>query len=559
MPLFRQVFKRTRQLSTAIKDVNRLREVVGILLNHGFGYLLEKVHIPGMGRIKARREAAGPLPNAAERARAVLIDLGPTAVKIGQILSTRPDLVPPSFIKAFQSLQDDVPPMPLDVVRTTIRASLKGDPEELFARFEPQPLASASIAQVHRATLKDGRDVVLKIQRPGVKSQLLRDLEILVFLARQIEYNFPDTRLVDLSGIVKEIERSIQDETNFLIEAANLERFARNFADDATVHIPELHRAFCTSEILTMEFLDGVKITKAEAAGYDIGLIGQRYLDASYKMLFRDGFFHGDLHPGNVIVLKDNVLGFIDFGMVGRLSPEMKDNVVECMFSLLNMDFRMIARIFWEIGIKDEAVSYQQFEADIIEVMERHLIGRSIQDLQMGMFFKDILEGAVRHRIRTPTGYTMLFKALVTTEGMAKMLVPEINPLDISKPYIEALIKERYGPERIEREYFYQLSAFTRLATRMPIAVQQLLKDIEERRLKLTIDLGIPRPLQWEIDRIERRRLLTAAAIAFLVCGTLTIDNRIPVVFGFPLFPSLFFIGAFSIFFLLSTGYPWRR
>lgn len=556
MPLVRSVFRRTRQLQSAYKDVGRLREIAGVLISHGFGWVLENMSIPGLGGLKARHEALGNQLSAPERALQVLTDLGPTYVKVGQILSTRPDLVPPEFIEGFQTLQDRVAPLPYEDIREQVERSLKGVVSDFFDQVDPVPLASASIAQVHRARLKTGEEVVLKVQRPGVRATILRDLEILVLLARQVEHNFPEARLFDLVGIVKEIERSIRSETDFLIEAGNMSRFVQNFEGHPGVHFPYCYRAFTTSEVITMEYLEGIKITKAPEQGRNMNLIGTRYLDAAYKMLFRDGFFHGDLHPGNVIVMEGDILGFLDFGMVGRLTPDMKDNVVESVFSLLNMDFRMIVKIFWEIGVKDESVSFQRFEADLIEVMERNLVGKAIAELQMGLFFKDILEGAVRHRIRVPTGYTMLFKALVTTEGMAKMLVPDINAVEVSRPYIEALVKERYSPERVNREYYYYLSAAARLAQRLPTALSQIVSDFEERRLKIITEVVHPKRERLWQERIEARRLMTASALGMLLTGTWGLNLRAPVLIGLPWISLICYSLSALMFLLLFLEYP---
>ncbi len=558
MPLVGQLFKRTRQLSAAYRDVGRLREIVVVLLNHGFGYLLENVDIPGMGRIKARRSRNQPAMNPPQRLLQVIQDLGPTFVKIGQILSTRPDLVPAEYIEAFQTLQDDVAPVEESAIRAVIREALHKEPEELFDCFEPEPIASASIAQVHRARLKTGEQVALKVLRPGVRETILKDIEILHFLARQIERNFPEATLFDLTGIIKEIEVSIKAETDFMVEAGNLRRFAMNFENYPGVKIPKVFREYTTSSLLTMEFLDGVKITKAREAGRDMSVVGERYLAASFKMLFEDGFFHGDLHPGNVIVMEGDVLGFVDFGMVGRLTPEMKDNVVDCMFGLLTMDFRTIARIFWEIGIKDESVSHARFEADVVEVMERHLVGKSISDLQMGQFFMDILDGAVRHRIRVPPNYTMLFKALVTTEGMAKMLVPDVNPLESSRPYIERLVKQRYSLDRFSREYYYHLSTLGRLVNRLPFALGQLFADIEERKVRLTVNVDLQPRVEKEVRRSEDRRLMAVVAVGSMVAGTLALDFGSPAVAGLP-WLSLFWYGLSTVTLgLLVLGFPRR-
>ena len=546
MPIVRQLFTRTRQISTTLRDVGRVREIVRILLAHGFGYLFRDVEVPGVGEVEsdpAIDEARSRLPTP-ERALAVIQELGPTFVKLGQILSTRPDLVPPSFIAAFQQLQDRVDPVPFDQIQTQLLRSLGQEGLARFEHIDPEPLASASIAQVHRARLTTGEDVVVKVQRPSVKQVLFHDLEIVKGLTRVAVRNFPEAKLFDPVGIIEEIERSVRSECDFRTEANHLRRFTANFQGNPFVHIPILYRELSTAEVLTLEFIDGVKITHAREAGHDMAVLGRHYLDAAYQMLFKDGFFHGDLHPGNVLVRPDGVLVFIDFGMVGRLTPDMKDNCIDMVFALVRQDFRTIGRIFWEIGSKDEHVSYRAFETDVFDVVERHFVSTTASELQIGQFFKEITDGAVRHHIRMPTTYTMMFKAMVTTEGLVRMLVPDLDPVEIARPHVEVLVEQRYGQERMQQEMFYYLGGLSRIARRLPTALHELVTDLEERRLRIGVDLRLTPPLKEELRRTEDRRLVTAFSIGAMFTATMALPHHPAILAGLPLLSLIGYTGA---------------
>jgi ubiquinone biosynthesis protein len=321
MQIVRPVVETVGGMGGRVRDLARLQQVVGVLVRHGLGILVAGVDLPGAGKPEPRFESTP------ERALSAIQELGPTFVKLGQVMSTRPDVIPDAYCAEFSRLQDDADPLPFSAVRPVLEAAL-GPAWREGVEFDDTPLATASIAQVHRATLPGGEQVVFKVQRPGVAKVIRADLNILEFLARRLLVEYPEARSFDPLGMVQEFERSISAELDFTLEATHMERFRENFRDDERVHIPVVYEAFTAGTVLCMEFLDGIKMRDARAAGCDMKTVGERYLSVAYDMLFVHGLFHGDLHPGNVIVLEDSKLGLLDFGMVGRMTAEMRTNVV---------------------------------------------------------------------------------------------------------------------------------------------------------------------------------------------------------------------------------------
>jgi len=596
MGIFRQVIRTTRGVGRAILDVNRLREILQVLMSHGFGHLVGHVMLGGaiayqaglvpgkegfftrarrsialllssfadllttmlstVGLWKRSSRAAEQVP-ARGRARNALVDLGPTFVKVGQILSTRPDLIPDEWCEEFSSLQDRVDPLPIETIEKEIATDLGKPTGELLYSFDSEPLASASIAQVHRARLYDGREVVAKVRRPGVLRSIVRDLEIIKFLARSVEAQFPEVRVIDAQGILNEIEKSVRSETNFLVEAGHIQRMRENFEGFDGIRIPEVIDDCTNAAVLTMEYLDGIPLREAREAGHDMKKLGKAYLQAAFKMLFEDGFFHGDLHPGNVLVLKDGSLGLIDFGMVGRLSEEMTDQIVAVVLGLQRRDFRTIARIFYEIGIKEVPVNYQLFEQDVMEIMDQIFVGRAMADIQIGAFLRELAAGCIRHHVRMPPSFTMLLKALVTTEGLAKTLIPEINPLQEMAPYIEKLAARRFSAERLQRDLLGTFAAFSTVTNRAPVLISQMMDDYQAGRMQIPVVMQTPKE-ELELRERSVNRIIMALIVVSLILGSSVslLDHSLRP-FGLPLLPSFGFLLAFSTWCVLLYGI-WR-
>lgn len=535
MRIVRPVVRTVGGLTDTVRDINRLREVARVLVREGLGWLVETLDLPGL-ELGTRGRESTP-----ERAVAALQELGPTFIKLGQVLSTRPDVVPLSYAEAFSQLQDQVGPLPFDGIERQLSAELGPRWRGLITDFDEQPLATASIAQVHRATLQDGRRVVFKVQRPGIAAQVRADLSILHLLVGRLLAEFPEAALLDPRGILNEFERAITAELDFLAEAANMRRFATNFASNPRVKIPSVAAELSTQRVLCIEYLDGVKIRQAREVGLDMDEVGQRYLEVAYTMLFDHGFFHADLHPGNVLILPGNIVGLLDFGMVGRLTRDMKDSIVSLLFALERGDYRSIARIFYDIAIKEERVDYDAFERDTTLVVERNWEGVSVQDMQIGRFLLDITEGALRHRVRAPPTYTTFFRALLTTEGLAKSLIPEVDPLAAARPYVQRLVSERFGSQRLQEDLFYHVVTLSTLTRRLPVTLTQLLDDLDGQRLRLNV---VSRTEPEQVAREQRRMrqsVFTAVGVAALLCGTAALFAAPPVALGLPWLSLIFY------------------
>ena len=533
-------------VTEGVRDTFRLQQVATVLVKHGFGALLTNLDIPGLGRIPSRFEGTP------ERATHALQELGPTFIKLGQVLSTRPDIVPPAYLEALQTLQDDVEAVPFPAIEKLLGQELGAAWRSRVRDFDDTPLATASIAQVHPAILADGKQVVFKVQRPGISKLIRSDLNILHLLASRAMVEFPETERLDPLGVLREFERSILAELDFSLEALAMERFRRNFADrPEVVRIPELVDELCTPRVLCIEYLDGIKIREARARGVDMERVGQRYLDVAYTMLFEHGTFHGDLHPGNVLVLENEVLGLLDFGMVGALTRDMRDSLVSLLFALDRGDHRTIARIFYDIAVKEERVDYAAFEADVIAVVERNWMSvDSVADMQIGRFLMEVTQGAVKHGVRAPHGYTMFFKALLTTEGLAKSLIPEVDPLAAAQPYVKRLIAERYSQDRIKEDLFYNGATFNTLAQRLPVTVSQLLDDLDKQRLQLNVKQVYDKDSDNAADRRQNRMIIALFAVTAVVCGTLALEVQL---WGFSWLTFIFYSSSTPLFLLALT------
>jgi len=513
-----------------VKDLGRLQQIAQVLARHGLGWLVAHLDLPGLGG----RKEEGERPLAPERLVAVLRDLGPTFVKIGQMLSTRSDILPPAYTDALQGLQDDVGPFPFEEVEAQIRQALGASIEALFAEFDPTPVATASISQVHRARLHTGEQVAVKVRRPHVRESLETDLSLLLFLARRAEGQFPEIRTMGLTGILQELRRGIVEETDFRVEAGHLERFAENFAGNDAIVIPAVFRSHTAEQVLTMEWIEGVRIARAREAGFDMRRVGERYLSAAFQMLLEDGLFHGDLHPGNVLVLEGDRLGLLDFGLVGRLTEEMRENLVTIFFAIQRRDFRTIARVYWEFSTRADHVDYSAWEADLQDLMERSVVGRSMAELQLEEFVKRMMEIALRHHVRISPSYTLFFKALLTAQGLARQIVPEVDPFEEMLPYVQRMARELYSRERIQEELFYQLTSLRYTVRRLPLVVGQAIADLQEGRLRLKLQTEAS-PEERYLRDLQRDRLVLAIVFAGAMLGaSLALDAPLPRLLGLP-------------------------
>lgn len=524
MPLLRTIVHSSRALATGAKDAARLREIASVFIRHGFGWFV--------AQLKLRRElqleydehevgrAAMGSPESGRRLVQALTKLGPTWVKFGQILSTRPDVLPLAVTEELARLQDSVDPIPFEEIESQLRRNLGDDYKTKFAEFEEKPLASASIGQVHRARLIGGEEVVVKIQRPGIGPKITADLHILSAVAGYVEESFEQARAMDLRGTVQDFAKSLAAELDYRVEADNIERFTRNFAEQPLVRLPVVYAELSTASVLTMSFMEGRKFSDLIRDERDVTPYVETYFDMSYKMLFVDGFFHGDLHPGNVFLQEDGGIALIDCGMVGRLAPSRKDKVIDIMYAVLNEDLEAVARILYDLAIPSEPVDYRAFEADSMAVAEKYLIGVPISQVQIGALFAELVAGASKHAVRMPTDFTMMFKAIVTTEGLAKTIAPDVDAVALARPYIMQMVAERYSIDRIKQMAVSDFQMLSGMARSLPRNLPMLFEQLQQGNLAFSVsDKTLEQQASAEDERTSR--LVRAAfSISCLVSGT---------------------------------------
>lgn len=506
-----------------------MRQIATIAARHGFADLLERA---GLWRMLGRRERVEVSPEAqrastARRFRMLLNDLGPTFVKLGQILSTRADLLPSEYIEELATLQDHVEPFPLEEVYGQIRAALGHEVDELFREIDPQPLAAASIAQVHRAVTMEGDEVVVKVQRPGIAQQIDSDLTVLRSLARLLEAVVEETGIYTPSGIVDEFDRAIHEELDFVHEASNIRAFLENNRNRPYMKIPRVYDMLSSRTVLTMEFIRGVKISHAELSPEDRREVAGHILDASFRQLFEDGLFHGDPHPGNILVLEGNRLALLDYGVVGRLSRAMQETLVMLVLAVALKDSDSVARILYRMGVPDARANLVGFRNDIESLLGQHL-PTTLGEVDARSLMRDLLDLAVKYRIRIPKEYALLSRASVSMEGMLRSLYPDLNILEVAMPYAKELLADRYDPSQLQGGLMRTLLRFQSLAQDLPTQLSQILLDLESGKFSVTVRAE-------QFDQLNEN-LRGAAVVLFLglcACG--------------------FIVGAFISF----AGTPW--
>ncbi|MBE0466183.1 MAG: AarF/ABC1/UbiB kinase family protein [Candidatus Desulforudis sp.] len=506
--------------------VRRYRRIARILTRHGFDYLFNQV---GLAEIVALpRRAIGRPPreilkrSTAERVRLVLEELGPAFIKLGQILSTRGDLLAKDYIEELEKLQDDVPPVPYAEISRVVERELGQPLEDLFDGFDPHPLAAASIAQVHRATMHDGTAVVVKVQRPGVQEQIALDILILLDFARLADRHTPWGRIYSFTDMAAEFQETITEETDFRTEARHADTIRRNMENDPRVFIPRVQWTHTTQRVLTLEYVEGIKLSNLEAldaAGMDRAQLARTLADVILKQMLIDGIFHADPHPGNISVLPGNKLVFVDFGIIGRLSPEHKEYLGQIMLGLVRKNADMVIKAVIRTGAVPENVDLGELRRDI-EKLQQKYYDVPLNQINVSESMQDFLALAYRHRVRLPTQLTLLIKALVTADGVVRTLDPEISIVEVAKPLGRRLTAERFSPERLRRFWQESLPEYAHIVSRLPFQMHDLFEQLTRGDLRIKQENpGLDR-LSRSVSSLANRMILTVLVIAlFLGAG----------------------------------------
>jgi len=482
-------------LKEAFQDLNRLRQIGMVVARHGFGAYLDSTRLPRR-EAEVLREAARvgePAPpsepdrRTAARFRQLLLDLGPTFIKLGQLLSSRPDILPAHWIEELSELQDAVPPISLAEVRREIERGLGRPIGELFAWLDDRPLASASIAQVHRARTHAGREVVVKVQRPGTRERIEGDLPLLYYLAWLLEVVIEETGVYTPTGIIEEFDRSIREELDFQNEARNARAMAEASTDLHFLVVPGVHEELSSATVLTLDYVEGVKVSEvAPGGGPEAEQVARRIIEAAFRQLFEKGIFHGDPHPGNVLVLPDGRIALLDFGLVGRLSRPMQDVLVLLIVAVALRDPATLARLLNKIGVPDQHAPIAAFRADIQAILDRYL-GLKLDEIAATSLLRDLLDLAVRHRIKVPKEYAVLSKASIAVEGIVRRLYPKMDVLAVGLPYARELLLQRLSPGDAGGVLMKSLLGIQTLAQDVPGQLAQILLDIESGKLRVNV------------------------------------------------------------------------
>jgi ubiquinone biosynthesis protein len=534
------------------RHLNRYRQILAVLFKYGFGDLLEMLKIDqyievGLQMISRKGTTRVERLNRPRRLRMAFEELGPTYIKLGQILSTRPDLVPMEYIDELSRLQDKIPAFSFEQVRDLVNQEFGLPPEELFENLEEEPFASASIGQVHRAVLKDGESVAVKFQRPGIQKIIEVDLEIMLHLATLAERHIEELSFHRPVKIVEEFAKTLEKEIDYKNEATNMERVARQFLDDPHVYIPKVFRETTTTRVLTAEFIEGIKISdleKLEAAGLDRTILTARGADLVLKQIFVQGFFHADPHPGNIFVLPDNVICLLDFGMTGTVDRQTREDFVDLLDSIVHQNEVRASQALLKLTDWDYEPDRRQLEREVADFMGRHLY-KPLKDIDLGKLLQELLELASLLRLRIPPDIFLMMKAFSTVEGVGHMLDPDFDMFEQATPFITEVKLARYKPQRIADDVYD-------LATRLLHFFQQFPKDLLDlasliRHQKLTLKIehqGLDTILATH-DRISNR-ISFSILIAALIIGSalIVISETPPLIYGISLIGILLFSAA---------------
>jgi len=555
------------RIHLAYKNIQRLRQIITILIKHGFYPIIERIHLTKLISIPQRivgkkatieQEAL----SLAVRTRLAFEELGPTFIKFGQILSTRPDILPEEFIKEFLKLQDEVPSFAFQDVVKVVEQEFKKSVKELLREIEEKPVAAASIAQVHKAVTMDGKDVVIKVQRPDIEAIIDNDISILQYLAKLIVKYIPESRSYDPVGMVEEFGGIIKKEMDFTLEASYTERFRKNHSDDPRVLIPAVYWNLTGKKVLTMERITGIKIDNIEKlreSGIDTEKISHIVAEVLFRQVFEFGVFHGDLHSGNIFVTGPEQIAFVDFGIVGRLDREMQENLADIFVGLVSEDYELLTRVYLRMGILPEDIDEATFKREYQDMLFSYF-GKPFKRTSVGELLMSYIRLASRYRIRMPRELLLLDKCILELEGLGRLLHPDVNVLVESQQFARRLIAKRFGPAAMMKDAVDTVMEYRTFTKALPVQISQILKKMMSD--KFTIDFvhrGLE-DLMGEMDR-SSNRLTFAIIVAALIIGSslvIAFDSG-PKLFGYPFLGILGFVvagvlGLWLAFLILRSG-----
>ncbi|RZN36525.1 MAG: AarF/ABC1/UbiB kinase family protein [Methanosarcinales archaeon] len=539
-------------ISRTYRHIERYRQILSVLFKYGFGDIIDALHIGHYIKIalpkKVRRRwgmvEEFTLP---ERVRLVMEELGPTFIKMGQILSTRPDLIPMEFITQLEKLQDNVPPFPFEDVKTTIESELAAPITTIFRDFSETPVAAASIGQVHRATLATGEDVAVKVQRPDIKKTIEVDLEIMFHLATLLEQNVDACQIYNPTRIVTEFADTIRKEIDYNNEAFYIERFSRQFLDDSTVYVPKVFPDATTARVLTMEYIDGVKTSdtdRLEAEGLNRSVIAARGADLIFEQILVHGFFHADPHPGNIVILPDNVICYLDFGMMGRIDRQTRDEIVDLVVAVVRQNEVKATDVLLRLTTQDVLVDRRKMELDVADLTMQY-IGKPLKEINAGRLLRQFMDLVSHHRLQIPPNLFLMIKAITTVEGLGTVLDPDFDCMSSATPFIKHIRRERMNPKRVASNMLNAGAEIIHLFKEIPEAFRDILTQAKSGETTIKFEHRGLEPIQKTLDQVSNRISFAIVLSSLVMSSSLIVLAGIPPVWHeIPIIGIIGFLGA---------------
>lgn len=558
------------RLKSTYRNLNRVRQIVNVFLKHGFGQVIEQLNLQRVLPFRKRLKILNTPPELGhtipERLRLAFSELGPSFIKLAQILSSRPDLITEEYASEFKKLQDEVPPFSFTEALRIMEEEFRRSPYELFDEIEKNPVAAASIAQVHNATLKDGSSVVIKIQRPNISEIIETDITILKAIASRMVKYIPESDFINPTGIVEEFSKTVRKELDFTEELKNISRFGRNFHKHPHITIPTPYAGMTSKRVIVMERIEGIRIDDIKGIdrlGFDRRELAKVGVDAYFKMFFEDGFFHADPHPGNIFVTPDGKIGLVDFGIVGWLSPEIMQSTAKALIALVKKDFDALIDQYIELGLVREEVDLEEFKKDFKSDIVDFLIPLydiSISQIDIVQYMDILMHLAAKHHLKIPSDLLLLDKCMLILDSVGRELDPDFNFISVAEPYAAKLVSSRYNPRSIYDKVQNQLEDLTDIAVKTPKQVRAILRKAIKDDIQFKINLlGLDHFIR-DIDRSTNRLAFSIVIAAIILSSAiLTLSGKGGVILDIPFlglmgFLMAFFLGLWLLISIIRSG-----
>jgi len=550
----------------AAVDIQRIGEMANILAKNGLLYFVDRLRLTNKLTIGSQfrkyesiEEIEASLPS---RAKTILEELGPTYVKLGQVLSTRPDLVGDEVTAELSKLQDNVAPFESAIAKKIVKEELGKPVEVVFKEFSARPLASASLAQVHKAVLKSGEEVVVKIKRPCVDVVTAQDIALLKYFVKLTEKQFPEWKIYNFSGLVDEFERVIARELDFTLEVKNIKRFRNNFRNSETIYAPLVYEEYCTKNIIVMELIDGKKISelvneKTPSKKFNKALIAERGADAFFKQILDNGFFHADPHPGNLMVLPHNKLCFLDFGMMGKISEENISLLTDLFLAIIMSDSKVIISQLEKMNLFRPEVDIREFEEDINDLVDKYY-GLDLKEIDIGEASKELFGILGKYHIKIPRDYMLLIRALALVEGVGKKLDPNFNATQFFEPYAKRVAKKKLSPVAVTKTMFREVVDIQNTLRELPQNMKKIFDFIQQGKISIDFEHKNLDIFARNMEHITNKLTMAIITAALIIGSALIMEtNKGPTWLDFPIIGIAGFI--LSIFLCLLITYSiWR-